>query len=132
MSKHRYSKQKLPYSPDLGIHHMQFEARHQTRGWERMVRNYGAFILDTTIAKPPQHTLLHRSMIEPPRPDRNEAYDLVQTAKQGGLSLVLEQIDTKLTEHYRQQMSILEMPTNEAIDRLYKKMYVTQQELRGI
>lgn len=129
MSKNRYFKQKLPYCPDLGVHHMQYEARHQTRGWERMVRNYGAFILDTTIAKPPQHTLLHRSLLEPPRPERNEAYDLVQTAKYGGLSLVLEQIDTKLTEHYRQQMAILAIPTTEAIERLTKKQFVTPQEL---
>ena len=130
MSKSHKGVQKpkvhLPYCERLGQHHMQFEARHQTRGWEKMVRNYGAFILSTEIAQPPQHTLLHRSMTEPPRPEKNEAYNLVDTAKEGGLSLVLDTIDTRLTEHYRQQMAILAIPKQEAIERLTLKMFIKQ------
>lgn len=71
-------------------------------------------------------------MTEPPRPDREDAYHLVETAKFGGLHLVLNTIDNRLTSHYRQQMAILAMPTDEVIDRLTNKMYVTQRELQRI
>ena len=125
-------KLHLPYSPTLGVHHLFFEARHYNRGFERNLRNYGAFILDTTVAKPPQPTLLHRSLVEPPKPVMGEAYDLLGAAKQGGLSLVMNQIDTKVTQHLRQQLAILAMPTQETIERLTHKMYVTQKELARI
>jgi hypothetical protein len=125
-------KLHLPYCPTLGVHHLFFEARHYNRGFEHNLRNYGAFILDTTVAKPPQHTLLHRSLVEPPKPVMGEAYDLIGAAKQGGLGLVIEQIDTKVTDHLRQQLAILAMPTQEAIERLTHKMYVTQRELARI
>ena len=111
---------------------MQFEERNQVRSHERMLRNFGAFILDPTIAKPPQHTLLHRSMTEPPRPERDEAYNLVNVAKVGGLALVMEEIDTRITDHYRQQLAILTIPTTEAIERLNMKMFVSQAELRQL
>lgn len=121
-------KESLPYCPDLGVHHMFFEKRHYTRGHEHLLRNFGAFVLDTTIAKPPQHTLLHRSMGEPPRPNRDQAYDLIGAAKEGGLDKALE-IDNGVTEHLRRQMAILAMPTQETIERLTSKHFVTNLEL---
>lgn len=135
MARHKgVSKPKLhlPYSPTLGKHHMFFEDRHYRRGFERNLRNYGAFILNTQIAKPPQHTLLHRSLVEPPKPQMGEAYDILDTARHGGLGAVIEQIDSRVTQHLRQQLAILAMPTGEAIERLTHKMYVTQRELVGV
>lgn len=125
-------KLHLPYCATLGVHHLFFEARHYNRGFEHNLRNYGAFILDTTIAKPPQHTLLHRSLVEPPKPVMGEAYEMLETARHGGLSLVMNQIDTGVTHHLRQQLAILAMPTQEAIERLTHKMYVTQKELQRV
>lgn len=135
MSKNKYRQradsrhERLPYCPTLGAHHMWWEDRHYNRGPERTLRNMGAFLLDRTIAQPPQHTLLHRSMIEPPKPSVEEAYDIIGVAKEYGLSGVLEQVDTRSTEHLRRQMAILAMPTDEAIERLTFRQYISSQEL---
>lgn len=131
-SQKRTQKPKLPYCPNLGVHHLFFEGRHYTKGYERTLRNFGAFILSTDIARPPQHTIVHRSLMEPPKPSPEQAYDMLGLARTAGLTAVLEQIDTRVTDHLRMQMAILAMPTGEAIDRLVHKMYVTQRELHGI
>lgn len=129
MSKNRYFKQKLPYSPDLGVHHMNYCGNNYKRGYERLLRNTGAFILSVADAPPPQHTLIHRSMGETPKPlNQGETYDMILLAK-GGLQNVLDNLDTRTTEHYRQQLYIASMPFDEAVDRLTKKMYVTKMEL---
>lgn len=127
--RRRQGGEKLPYSPNLGVHHMFFEARHYTTHTERTLRNFGAFILGTHIAKPPQHTLLHMSMTEPPKPIYGEALDILDTARHGGLEAVTGQLDTRVTEHLRQQLAILAIPTQEAVERLTSKLYVTKTEL---
>lgn len=119
----------MPYDPSLGVHHMFFEARHYRTNTERTLRNFGAFILGTHIARPPQHTLLHRSLSEPPKPIYGEALDILDTAQHGGLEAVTEQLDTRVTDHLRQQLAILAIPTQEAVERLTSKLYVTKTEL---
>lgn len=122
---------KLPYCPTLGEHHLNWEGRHYTSNAERRLRNMGAFILPLWQAPAPNHTLIHRSLGETPRPNPDEIYDMISAAEEGGLYQVMNTLDNRTTEHYRKQLFIAAMPTDEAIGRLYKKQYVTQQELRG-
>lgn len=125
-------KLHLPYSPTLGVHHMLYENRHCTKGYEKTLRNFGAFVLDTMIAKPPQHTLLHRTLLEPPRPNRIESYDMLEIAKEAGLIGIMRQVDNPTTAHFDLQLSILAIPTPEAVERLTRKQYPNVLELRRI
>jgi len=91
----------------------------------------GAFVLPLWQAPPPNHTLIHRSLGETPRPAPSEIYDMIAVAQEGGLYQVLNTLDNRTTDHYRKQLFIAAMDTDEAIGRLTRKMYLTPQELRG-
>lgn len=124
-------KQKLPYCPTLGEHHMNWEGRHYRTSAEKRLRNMGAFILPLWQAPAPNHTLIHRSLGETPIPNQDDIYDMISLAKEGGLYRVMNEIDNRTTEHYRQQLFIAAIDENEAIGRLVRHQYVTQKELRG-
>ena len=83
------------------------------------------------MAPPPNHTLIHRSLAEPPKPSYGEIQTILGVAQEGGLYAVINQVDNRTTDHYRKQLFIAAMPTDEAIGRLVQKQYVTEKEMRG-
>ena len=133
MARHHHGvkREHLPYCPTLGPHHMNWEDRHFRTTAEKRLRNFGEFIMPLTLAPPPNHTLIHRSLAEPPKPTYNEIQTILGVAQEGGLYAVINQVDNRTTDHYRKQLFIAAIPTDEAIGRLIQKSYVTEKEMRG-
>ena len=110
---------------------MNWEARHFTSSAEKRLRNMAEFILPLSIAPPPNHTLIHRSLTEPPKPSYGEILEMIDAAQDGGLYNVMNTVDNRTTDHYRKQLFIAALDPNEAIGRLTQRQYVTQKEMRG-
>lgn len=127
----RRQKEHLPFCPTLGPHHMNWEGRHFRTRSEKQLRNFGGFIMPLTVAPPPNHTLIHRSLGETPIPTTAQIHDMLDVARVGGLHAVVNTFSNPTIEHYNKQLYIASIDPNEAIGRLVSKAYVTEREMRG-